>query len=98
MTVKTVAELKAEFQQTDPQDQMNNLVDTMNAGLREGYAYLGTKATATTNLGASYLAETGRAHVLGDHAVIYVTDVSQYHIMFATGTGASDWVKVLGFA
>jgi hypothetical protein len=98
MTVKTAAQLKAEMQQTDPQDQMNNLVDTMQAGLLKSYAYIGTIATYTTSLGAAFLAETGRAHKVGDMAACYVTADAKYYLFLATGTGASNWVEVLGWA
>ena len=98
MTVRTAAQLKAVFQQLDPQDFMNDLVDSIVSGLGFTYAYLGTIATYTTSLGATFLSVTGRAHKVGDMVVVYVTADAKYYLFLATGTGATNWTEVLGFA
>jgi hypothetical protein len=97
MTVRTAAQLKAEFQQTDPQDFANDLADTIDNAAPTLPFYLGNITGETTNLGATFLSVTGRAHVKGDIAVYYDTVGAKYHMCFATGTGASNWQDVLVF-
>ncbi|RPI64648.1 MAG: hypothetical protein EHM48_00410 [Planctomycetaceae bacterium] len=98
MTVRTAAQLKAEFQGTDPQDFANNLVDTLQAGVTFSYVYIGTKASETTTLGTDFTTVTGRVQKLGDICAYYDTAGGKYHLMFSTGTGASNWTEVLSFA
>lgn len=98
MTVKTATQLKAQFQQLDPQDFVNDLVDSIQSGLLFTYAYLDTIATYTTSLGATFLTVTGRAHKVGDMIVVYVTADAKYYLFLATGTGAGNWTEVLAFA
>jgi len=98
MTAKTDTQLKAEFQGVDPQDFMNNMVDSMKAGVLYSYVYLGTIAGQTTNLGATFLSTTGRAHKAGDMCAYYDSVGVAYRFCIATGTGASNFLEYLAVA
>jgi hypothetical protein len=96
MTIKTAAQLKAEFQSTDPQDFMNDLVDSaMKAGssTQKGQVELATNAEALAAQSTELvITPANLGNVLAKVFPVSFTGSNLAGPCTATGVAVGDWI------